>query len=93
MVLNHGRGSDFSTFHESAAKRTALELDATIIELRGLHEASMHKIDRLNASFWAAVHQRGGEHALGLLERQRVKIWLAKTYDDLGRILSPVARS
>jgi len=86
VVLNHGRGSDFRSFHESAAKRTALERGAAIIELRRLHDASMLKIDRQTASFWAAVNHRG-EQCLGLLERQRVKIWLAKTYEELARVI------
>ena len=88
IVLNHGRGADFTTFHESAFKRRALELGATIIELRRLHEASMRKIDRLNASFWAAVNHRGTPESLGLLERQRVKIWLAKAYEELDRVIA-----
>ncbi len=87
IVLNHGRGADFSTFHGSEHKRRALELGATIIELRQLHEASMRKIDRQNASFWAAVNHRGTPEALGMLERQRVKIWLARSYEDLGRVV------
>ena len=88
IVLNHGRGADFTSFHESDIKRRAVELGATIIELRRLHEASMRKIDRLNASFWAAVNHRGTSESLGLLERQRVKIWLARTYEELGRVLA-----
>jgi O-succinylbenzoate synthase len=45
-----------------------------------LHEASMRKIDRQNASFWAAINTREGEDTLGLLERQRVKSWLKSAY-------------
>lgn len=88
VVLNHGRGRDFAAFHASAAKALALEQGAEIIELRGLHEASMRKIDLHDASFWAAINHRGGDTALGLLERQRVKVWLAKTHEDLARILA-----
>jgi hypothetical protein len=87
IVLNHGRGSNFSDFHDSAIKRTALSYGATVMELRCLHEASMRKIDRLNASFWAAINNRGGEMSLGLLERQRVKMWLSRTYDDIKKII------
>jgi hypothetical protein len=88
IVLNHGRGADFSSFHDSEIKRTAINYGASIIELRCLHETSMRKIDRLNASFWAAVNHRGTDESLGLLERQRVKIWLARTYDDLGKVIN-----
>ena len=58
----------------------ALELGARVITLAQLHEASMRKIDRQNASFWAAVNTKSGEDALGLLERQRVKSWLKGAY-------------
>ena len=37
-------------------------------------------IPRSNASFWAAINQRGGDDALGMLERQRVKSWLKTVY-------------
>jgi hypothetical protein len=83
VVLNFGRGSDFSAFQASETKANALALGASVIELRKLHEASMHKIDLHDASFWAAAHGRGAPESLGLLERQRVKMWLSRTYEDL----------
>ena len=87
VVLNHGRGSDFSAFHHSPAKARALSRHATIIDLRKLHEATMRAIDQGNASFWSAINQRGGEHSLGMFDRQRVKVWLAKTYTDIATLL------
>lgn len=80
VVKNQGRGSDFSLLDQSTALQRALELNAQVITLAQLHEASMRKIDRQNASFWAAVHTKSGEDALGLLERQRVKSWLKGAY-------------
>jgi hypothetical protein len=80
VVKNLGRGSDFSQLDESAALKKALSLGAQVISLAQLHEASMRKIDRQNASFWAAVNTKTGEDALGLLERQRVKSWLKGAY-------------
>ena len=87
VVLNHGRGRNFANFHTSAAKALALEHGATVLELRGLHEATMRKIDLHNTSFWAAINHRGTDRSLGILERQRVKVWLQKTYSDLSPIL------
>ena len=87
VVLNHGRGRNFANFNASAAKALALEHGATILELRGLHEATMRKIDLHNTSFWAAINHRGTDRSLGILERQRVKVWLHKTYSDLSPIL------
>ena len=51
-----------------------------------LHEASMGKIDRQNASFWAAINSRSGPDALGMLERQRVKTWLKSSYSALDQL-------
>ena len=80
VVKNQGRGSDFSQLEESQALEKALTLGARVITLAQLHEASMRKIDRQNASFWAALNNRSGPDTLGLLERQRVKNWLKNTY-------------
>ena len=60
--------------------KKALSLGARVVTLGQLHEASMRKIDRQNASFWAATHVTTGDNALGMLERQRVKTWLRSTY-------------
>jgi hypothetical protein len=82
IVKNLGRGTDFSQLEASPAMARALEMGAKIVTLAQLHEASMRKIDRQNASFWAAIHNRSEDDALGLLERQRVKNWLRKSYES-----------
>jgi len=87
VVQNHGRGSDFSSYKTSPTAALATELGAKVIELRRLHEASMHKIDLHDSSFWSAVNSRGCTGSLGLLERQRVKIWLQRTFADLDGVL------
>lgn len=83
VVKNHGRGSDFSQLDASPAMKKALALGGRVISLAPLHEASMRKIDRQNASFWAACNARDGDDALGMLERQRVKTWLKGAYATL----------
>ena len=83
VVKNLGRGTDFSQLDDSAAMDKALSLGAKVISLGQLHEGSMRKIDRQNASFWGAIHNRSEADALGMLERQRVKTWLKKTYESL----------
>ena len=80
VVKNLGRGTDFSQLDASSAMQKALELGAKVITLGQLHEASMRKIDRQNASFWAATNTKTGDDALGLLERQRVKNWQKSVY-------------
>lgn len=84
VVKNHGRGSDFSQLEASSAYQKVQELGGnTIINLAQLHEASMRKIDKANASFWAAINTTKGDNALGMLERQRVKMWLKGAYAEM----------
>lgn len=84
VVLNHGRGARFDAFHASIQKVRARELGAKIIELPKLHEGSMRQVDHSNSSFWAAIHAaENGDQLLGILDRQRVKIWLRKIYAEL----------
>jgi hypothetical protein len=80
VVKNLGRGTDFSQLQNSDAMKKVLALGGRVITLAQLHEASMRKIDRQNASFWAACHVTSGPEALGMLERQRVKTWLKGAY-------------
>lgn len=87
VVKNRGRGSDFSQLETSTALQKALSLGAKVIELAQLHETSMRKIDRQNASFWAALNNRSENDSLGLLERQRVKNWLNRTYETFDGLL------
>ncbi len=82
IVKNMGRGTDFSQLDNSATLAKALELGAKVVTLAQLHEGSMRKIDRQNVSFWAAINSRSDTDSLGLLERQRVRNWLKKTYES-----------
>lgn len=86
VVKNEGRGSDFSQLDRSPAMEKAREFGAQVVNLGLLQESSMRKIDRQDASFWAAVHQSSGSESLGLLERQRAKNWLKKTYETFASL-------
>ena len=81
VVQNHGRGSNFALLKASSALKRAESHGASVLELPRLHDASMRKIDASNTSFWKAIHDKDSDAALGLLERQRVKIWLKNTYE------------
>ena len=84
VVLNHGRGARFDAFHASPQKIRTLELGGKIIELPRLHEGSMRQVDHSNSSFWAAINaSENGTQLLGLLDRQRVKVWLRRVYAEL----------
>ncbi len=89
LVRNHGRGSDFSLFDESEAKAQAEAVGAQTIDLPCLHAGSMRKIDMVGASLWAAANNKDEKigPTLGLLERQRVRVWLKKVYAELDRVL------
>ncbi|BBO88649.1 mobilization protein [Desulfosarcina ovata] len=89
LVRNHGRGNDFSLFDESEEKVKAEAVGARIMDLPSLHAGSMRKIDRIGASLWAAANNKDKAigPTLGLLERQRVKVWLKKAYAELDRVL------
>lgn len=82
LVQNHIRGDNFDILETSGQKKRALELHARIISIKRLHEASMIKIDGHSSSFWSAT-QRTDEHALGILERQRVKMCLKNAYVEI----------
>lgn len=87
VVMNYGRGADFSIYERSDEVQRVAAMGATTFVLPKLHEATMRKIDLHNSSFWAAANNKKGEgETLGLLERQRVKVWLQKTYEALNGI-------
>lgn len=91
LVRNYGCGGDFSIFDESEEKKSAEKFGARIMDLPSLHAGSMRKIDRVGASLWAAANNKDEKigPTLGLLERQRIKVWLKKAYAELDRVLHP----
>jgi hypothetical protein len=88
VVLNKGRGEDFTLFRSSPAAQRASELGARVIELPALNPPTMRLLDKLDKSFWAAVnHKKDDEtQALGLMDRQRVKVWLKRIYASFAEI-------
>jgi hypothetical protein len=87
LVLNEVRGDDFRILNASGAKERALALGARIMTLKRLHETSMIKIDASSSSFWAVANKSDGDKSgLGLLERQRVKVWLKNAFAELAKL-------
>ena len=87
VVKNQGRGKDFSLFDRSPERATAERLGAAIIELAELQPAAMQKIDRLDASFWNAVNGvQNGFDVFTRMDRQRVKVWLTASYEQLAKL-------
>lgn len=87
VVLNAVRGGDFSILEASGTLARAKELGATVITVGRLQDSTMQKIDAHDTSFWAASNRGGRDGAaLGLLERQRVRNWLHRAYEEIGRV-------
>jgi hypothetical protein len=84
IVLNQLRGEHFDLFEKSAEKSQADALRAKVITVKRLNQEVISKIDAENASFWAA-QQKGAlnGHGLGILQRQRVKVWLQHAYGQI----------
>ena len=86
LMLNEVRGDSFDLLAASGQLERARALGAPVLRLRRLHDATMQKIDGQSTSFWAAVnHSERAATGLGLLERQRVKVWLQRAYDEIDR--------
>jgi hypothetical protein len=84
VVLNEVRGDQFEILRASGQLERAKALGARELRLPKLQDATMQKIDQFSSSFWAAT--RSSEQtatSLGILERQRVKVWLHRVYHQL----------
>ncbi len=91
LVRNQLRGDDFSQLDRSGEQVRALSLGARVITLKRLHDAVVQKIDAHNASFWSAKHNAGPNAGnpgpgLGLMERQRLKMWLNHAMSELDTV-------
>jgi hypothetical protein len=83
VVKNLGRGEDFIGFDESATYQKIVQRNGFVITLERLHGPLAQKIDFNNQSFWSASQV---PNALSLVERQRVKVWLAAQQAQLDRL-------
>ena len=82
VVRNFGRSKNFTQFDESTAKRKLDQLGGKAIDLPELDAQAMYKVDRLGSSFWGAIHS-SADGGLKPLERQRVRLWLERSYAQL----------
>jgi len=86
VVKNAGRGKDFSLFDHSSVRAEAERLRSHFLDLPELHGPVMRKIDRLDASYWAAINNPNGGEAFTRLERQRVKVWQWRMFEQLSSL-------
>ena len=81
LVRNQVRGADFAVLDQSGLQDKAMALGAKVITLKKLHEGVVNKIDADSSSFWKATQSEPG--GLGLMDRQRVKMWLRDAYREI----------
>ncbi len=79
LVLNEVRGERFDLLEASGLLQRAQQQGARTLRLRKLPDTLLQKVDGTGASFWAAL-QPG---VLGLLDRQRLKLWLQRCHAEL----------
>jgi hypothetical protein len=84
IVQNQLRGEQFDILKASGLLERARALGAQAIVIKRLQEVAMTKIDGSSSSFWAATQKTDpGAPPLGILERQRVRTWLASAYEAI----------
>ncbi len=87
LVRNQLRGDDFRMLDASPELEEAMSLGARTMTIKHLNDAVMQKIDATSSSFWAASQSADkATTGLGMMDRQRVKVWLRDTYAGLDAI-------
>ena len=86
LVRNQVRGNDFSVLEHSGEQARALALGAKVVSLKRLHEGAINKIDSGSSSFWKAKASDKDATGLGLMDRQRVKMWLRDAYREMDEV-------
>ena len=81
LVRNQVRGGNFAVLDQSGLQDKAIALGAKVITLKKLHEGVVNKIDADSSSFWKATQSEPG--GLGLMDRQRLKMWLRDAYREI----------
>jgi hypothetical protein len=87
LVLNQLRGERFELLESSGQRARAEQMGASSMPLQRLADATMQKIDANSRSFWAAMNNgTGADGTLGLLEQQRLWVWIKRAYEEIDRI-------
>jgi CobQ/CobB/MinD/ParA nucleotide binding domain len=87
LVMNQVRGERFDLLEASCQRTRAEGLGAKTVVLHRLAESTMHKIDAESRSFWSAMNQApSAEGNLGMLEQQRVWVWVKRAYEEIDKV-------
>ncbi len=84
LVRNQMRGDDFGMLEQSGEQDRALGFGAHLVSIKHLSDTIIHKIDASSSSFWAAQHDADKSRTgLGMMDRQRLKMWLRDAYHQI----------
>jgi hypothetical protein len=86
LVRNQVRGADFGTLEQSGEQARAIGMGAHVVSVRKLNEHIVQKIDAASSSFWQAQSSDKDATGLGLMDRQRVKMWLRDVYREIDEV-------
>ena len=86
LVRNQVRGADFSGLEQSGEQSRAIGMGAHVVSVRKLNEHIIQKIDAASSSFWQAKASDKDSTGLGLMDRQRVKMWLRDVYREIDEV-------
>jgi hypothetical protein len=86
LVRNQVRGGDFGTLEQSGEQSRAIRMGANVVSVKKLHDSVIQKIDNSSSSFWKAKSSDKDAGGLGLMDRQRVKMWLRDVYRELDEV-------
>ena len=86
LVRNQMRGDDFGMLEQSGEQDRALGFGAHVVTIKHLSDSIIQKIDASSSSFWAAQHDADKSRTgLGMMDRQRLKMWLRDAYQQIDR--------
>jgi hypothetical protein len=86
LVRNQVRGADFSGLEQSGEQARAIGMGAHVVSVKKLNEHIIQKIDAASSSFWQAKASDKDSTGLGLMDRQRVKMWLRDVYREVDEV-------
>ena len=86
LVRNQVRGTDFGTLEQSGEQARAIGMGARVVTLKKLNEHVIQKIDSASSTFWKAKSSERDPSGLGLMDRQRVKMWLRDAYREIDEV-------
>ncbi len=86
LVRNQVRGSDFAALEQSGEQQRAEGMGAKVVTMKKLGESIINRIDNTSSSFWKASTTDKDGGGLGLMDRQRVKMWLRDMYREIDEV-------